>query len=302
MSLRNTSPRFGRVITAMVTPFDAAGKVDFAAAERLASHLVDHGSDGIVVSGTTGESATLTKTEKVELFHLISRAIGGRASVIAGVGSYSTQESIELAREAEKTGVDGFLVVAPYYNKPSQEGIYQHFRAIASAVDKPIVAYNVPGRTVTNIESSTAVRLSGLPNVVAIKEASKNLEQISEIVRDAAPGFELYSGDDGTTLPTLGVGGVGVVSVISHVNGLDIQRMFDAFESGNRAEAIRLHGAGVALTRTLFSAPSPTPTKTALQMLGILSCAGVRLPLVEATDAEREVIRTGLRNYGLLGD
>jgi len=290
---------FGRVITAMVTPLDSDGNVDFAAAEKLALHLAENGSDGLVISGTTGESATLTSDEKVELYSRISEAVKGKAAVIAGTGSYNTRETIELSQKAKAAGADGLLLVAPYYNKPSQEGLAQHFTAIASAVDLPILLYNVPGRTVTNLEASTVVRLSALSNVVGVKEASKNLEQIAEIVRDTADDFLVYSGDDGTTLPTLAVGGVGVVSVISHVNGPDLQKMIAAFLAGDHALAVKLHGKSLALTQALFSFPSPSPTKTALNLLGHLSQTTVRLPLIDATEAEREIVRKALDTYGL---
>lgn len=300
MTLKTNGPMFGRVVTAMVTPLDANGDVDFAQAERLASHLADNGSDGLVISGTTGESATLTSSEKVELFSRISKAVRGRAAVIAGTGSYNTRESVELSREAKAAGVDGLLVVAPYYNKPSQEGLYQHYKTIAEAVDLPVLLYNVPGRTVTNLEASTVVRLSKIGNIVGVKEASKNLEQIGEIVRDTPSDFLVYSGDDGTTLPILAIGGVGVVSVISHVNGNDIQAMIKSFFAGDLAEAIRLHGTSLALTKALFAFPSPSPAKNALSLLGLLPSTTVRLPLVDATEAEREGVKTALREYGLL--
>lgn len=300
MTLKTTGPMFGRVITAMITPFDGDGNVDFDEAVRLAQHLVKNGSDGLVISGTTGESATLTVAEKVELFSRISGAVGGNAVVLAGTGSYNTRETVEFSIQARDSGVDGLLVVTPYYNKPSQEGLYQHLKTVAASVDIPVMLYNVPGRTVTNLEASTVARLSAIDNIVAVKEASKNLEQIGEIVRDTPDDFLVYSGDDGTTLPILSVGGVGVVSVTSHVNGVDLQAMIAAFFASDFAEAIRLNGKSLALTKALFSFPSPSPAKTALKQLGLLNSTHVRLPLVDATEAERGAIKSALSQYGLL--
>ncbi|MGO8673042.1 MAG: 4-hydroxy-tetrahydrodipicolinate synthase [Capsulimonadaceae bacterium] len=292
-------PALGRVITAMVTPFDSEGRVDYGSAERLAAYLVANGSDGLVVSGTTGESPTLSHAEKLELFRVVKKTVGS-VPVVAGVGSNDTRATVELSRDAARTGVDGLLLVAPYYSKPSQEGLFQHFTAAADATDLPVLLYNVPGRTGTNIEPSTVVRLSSHPRIVGIKEASLNLAQIGDIALSARSGFLIYSGSDEVNLPVLALGGVGVISVISHLAGADLRRMIEAFETRDFPEALRLHLRTLPLTKAMFGVPSPTPTKTALQMLGVLESGAVRLPLVAADDAERAVIRAALAAYGLL--
>lgn len=291
--------QWGAVITAMVTPFNQDLEVNIDAAQALAELLVQTGSTGIVVSGTTGESPTLTHDEKVTLFRKVKEAVGKRAAVIAGTGSYDTAESVHLSQEAERVGVDGLLLVAPYYNRPSQEGLYQHFKTIAHAVDLPVMIYNIPGRTGVNIEPSTLLRLAEINNVVAVKEASGNLNQMSEICAQAPEGFLVYSGDDSLTLPLLAVGGVGVVSVASHLVGRDIRRMCEAFLAGQVQEARKLHHRMLPLFKALFCTTNPVPVKAALNMLGA-NVGGVRLPLVEANDKEKETIRKALREYGLL--
>jgi len=296
----HTEPRFGRVITAMVTPMTADGAVDCDAAIALADHLVGNGSDGIVVSGTTGESPTLTVEEKVSLFKAIRGAVGNRAKIIAGTGSYNTAETIELSRAAERCGVDGLLVVAPYYNKPSQEGLYQHFMAVADATDTPILLYNVPGRTITNIDAGTVVRLSDHPRIVGVKEASANMTLVGDIVQNTPDDFEVYSGADEVNLPTLALGSVGTISVISHLVGNDLAAMYRAFAEGDTAKARQIHLGTLPLTKAMFSFPSPSPTKTALAMLGIIPGVTVRLPLVEAQEKERAIVHAALRDYGLL--
>lgn len=291
--------QWGAVITAMVTPFNQDLEVNIDAAQALAELLVQTGSTGIVVSGTTGESPTLTHDEKVTLFRKVKEAVGKRAAVIAGTGSYDTAESVHLSQEAERVGVDGLLLVAPYYNRPSQEGLYQHFKTIAHAVDLPVMIYNIPGRTGVNIEPSTLLRLAEINNIVAVKEASGNLNQMSEICAQAPEGFLVYSGDDSLTLPLLAVGGVGVVSVASHLVGRDIRRMCEAFLAGQVQEARKLHHRMLPLFKALFCTTNPVPVKAALNMLGA-NVGGVRLPLVEANDKEKETIRKALREYGLL--
>ena len=284
----------------MVTPFDASGKVDFEEAGRLAQWLAAHGSDGLVVTGTTGESATLSHDEKLQMFATVRAAIGPETKVLAGTGSYDTAETIRLSQEAEATGVDGLLVVTPYYNKPSQEGLYQHYLAIAKATTLPIVLYNVPGRTQVNMEAATTLRLAQIENIVAIKEASSLLAQVGEIIRNAPDGFHLYGGADEVNLPILALGGVGNISVISHIVGPDLQRMHRAFFEGDMATARKIHLDTLPMTRALFSAPSPVPTKTALVKMDVLRSGHVRLPLVEACDEERAVIYAALKDYGLL--
>lgn len=293
---------WGRVLTAMVTPFAADGSLDEPGIRRLVDYLLDHGSDGLVASGTTGESPTLTWDEKLTLFSLVKEAVAGRGAVIAGTGGNNTAEAVKLSQEAAKLGMDGILLVAPYYNKPSQEGLYRHFRTIAEAVPLPVMIYNVPGRTSVNIEAGTVLRLArDVPNIVAVKEASGNLMQVSEIIAHAPEGFRVYSGEDGLVLPILAVGGYGVVSVTSHLVGDDLNQMHKAFFSGNLREAARLHASMLPIVRACFqpSTPSPVPVKAALNMLGI-PVGKPRLPLVEATEAERAVVAKALEDYGLL--
>ncbi|MGC8785339.1 MAG: 4-hydroxy-tetrahydrodipicolinate synthase [Armatimonadota bacterium] len=290
---------WGPVVTAMVTPFNEELEVNIDAAQALAELLVQTGSTGLVVSGTTGESPTLTHEEKVTLFRKVKEAVGNRAAVLAGTSTYDTAESVRLSQEAERAGVDGLLLVAPYYNRPSQEGLYQHFKTIAHAVDLPVMIYNIPGRTGVNVEPSTLLRLAEINNIVAVKEASGNLNQMSEICANAPEGFLVYSGDDSLTLPLLAVGGVGVVSVASHVVGRDIRRMCDAFFAGQVQEATKLHHRMLPLFKALFCTTNPVPVKAALNMMGA-NVGGVRLPLVEANEKEKEIIRKALRDYGLL--
>lgn len=295
-----TEPRFGRVLTAMITPFDAAGNVDYAETGRIARWLTEHGSDGLVVTGTTGESATLSRDEKVRLYETVVKAVGGQTKVLAGTGSYDTAETVMLSLAAEETGVDGLLVVTPYYNKPSQEGLYQHYKAVAEATTLPVVLYNVPARTSVNLEAVTVLRLAQIENIVGIKEASKLLDQVGEIILGAPEGFEVYGGADEVNLPILALGGVGNISVISHVVGPDLQKMHQAFFAGDMETARQIHLRTLPMTRVMFSAPSPVPTKTALAMLDVLPSSRVRLPLVEASEKERALIHAALKDYGLL--
>ena len=216
---------FGQIVTAMVTPFDENGEIDFQATRNLINHLIANGSDGLVVAGTTGESPTLSNEEKVQLFRFTVEVVNGRVPVIAGTGSNNTRESIELTMRAEDVGVDGIMLVAPYYNNPCQEGLYQHFKTIAEATSLPIMLYNIPGRSVVNISVETVVRLSKIPNIVSIKEASGDLDAMAEIIDHTPEGFSLYSGDDALTIPVLSIGGTGVVSVSSHVIGNEMQTM-----------------------------------------------------------------------------
>lgn len=284
----------------MATPFDSNGAIDETGAANLARHLVAHGSNGLVVAGTTGESATLTRDEKLKLFRLVKEAVGDKAHVLAGVGSNDTEDTMLLASDAYEDGADGLLVVTPGYNRPSQEGLFQHFQAIAEATPLPIMLYNVPGRTSVNLEAATVLRLAEIASIVAVKEASKNLDQISEILSSAPQGFELYSGTDEANFPILALGGVGIVSVVSHVVGDDLQTMHTAFFEGNWKTARDIHLKTLTMTKAMFSAPSPVPTKTALAMLGVLVNSRVRLPLVEANERERAVIHAALKDYGLL--
>ncbi|ACA59459.1 4-hydroxy-tetrahydrodipicolinate synthase [Candidatus Desulforudis audaxviator] len=290
---------FGRVLTAMVSPFDKNMELNLPMARKLARHLVDSGSDGLVVCGTTGESPTLSKEEKLELFRTVVDEVGGRAVVVAGTGSYSTKDSIALTQAAEKLGVDAVMLVCPYYNKPSQDGLYQHFRAVAESTNLPVMIYNIPGRTSINLLPQTCARLAEIGNIVAIKEASGNMDQATELRRLLPDHFHIYSGDDSMTLPLLAVGGKGVVSVAAHLVGGKIQEMINAFTSGNITLAAKLHSSLFPLIKGLFMTTNPVPVKAALGMLG-LNVGPPRLPLVEATEQEKEKLRVLLREAQLL--
>ncbi|HID05667.1 MAG TPA: 4-hydroxy-tetrahydrodipicolinate synthase [Armatimonadetes bacterium] len=292
----------GRLITAMVTPFDDELNVNYDEARRLALHLVETGSDGILVAGTTGESPTLSHDEKNELFRAVKEAVGDRAKVIAGTGNYCTRDSVALTKEAESIGVDAVLLVCPYYNKPSQAGLYQHFRTIAEATSLPVILYNIPSRTGRNIDADTVLQLAhDVPNIVGIKEASGDMAQVARICADAPQGFAIWSGNDEDTLHILTLGGIGVISVASHIVGNDIHRMIDAFTEGDVTTARDIHLKLMPLVKALFppTTSNPTPIKAALNMLGF-RVGGLRLPLVEATEAEREAVRRELVRLGKL--
>ena len=286
----------GRLLTAMVTPFDGKGEVDYEQAKRLASALIDSGSDGVVVSGTTGESPTLTTEEKLRLWSEIKADLRDRGSVIAGTGNYSTAESIELTREAEKVGVDAAMQVVPYYNKPPQEGLYQHFRGIAESTSLPCIIYNVPSRTVANISVDTVVRLSEVDNIVGIKEASADFDQITKIISGARDGFKVWSGNDGDTLPILALGGYGIVSVASHLVGLQIKEMIDSFLSGSTREAGQIHARLLPLVNSLFIVANPIPVKYALNAVGF-NVGGTRLPLVDPDEKTAASISEALSRH-----
>ncbi|MGE6753058.1 4-hydroxy-tetrahydrodipicolinate synthase [Rossellomorea sp. NPDC071047] len=277
---------FGRVSTAMVTPFDRKGNIDFTKTTQLIQYLIDNGSDSLVVAGTTGESPTLTKEEKMALFRHVVKVVNGRVPVIAGTGSNNTHASIELTKKAVEAGVDAIMLVAPYYNKPSQEGLFQHFKAIAESTALPVMLYNIPGRSSVNVSPETIIRLSEIENIVAVKEASGDLDSMTEIISHTSDDFMLYSGDDGLTLPVLSIGGTGIVSVASHIIGNEMQEMVAAFTSGNHSMAAGLHQKLLPVMKGLFTSPNPTPVKTALQMKG-LDVGSVRLPLIPLTEVER---------------
>jgi len=290
--------KFGQVLTAIVTPFDDNGEIDFNATKTLVEHLITNGTDGLVVAGTTGESPTLTTEEKIELFKCVVEAAAGRVPVIAGTGSNNTKASINLTKLAEETGVDGIMLVAPYYNKPSQEGLYQHFKTIAQSTSLPVMLYNIPGRSVVNISVETIVRLSAIPNVVSIKEASGDLDTMAEIISKTPSDFTLYSGDDGLTIPVLAIGGAGVVSVASHIIGNEMQEMIDAFKSGDIQKAAATHRNLLPLMRALFIAPSPSPVKAALNLNGT-HVGGVRLPMVPLSNEEQSALEKVLQTSGI---
>lgn len=278
--------KLGNICTAMVTPFDRKGNLDLKKTSQLIDYLIDHGSDSLLVAGTTGESPTLTIEEKLALFSHSVESVAGRVPVIAGTGGNNTRSAIELTKKAEQTGIDGILLVAPYYNKPNQEGLYQHFKVIAESTSLPVVLYNIPGRSVVNLLPDTVIRLSEIGNIVGIKEASGNLDQMCEIIQGTDESFSVYSGDDGLTLPLLSVGGDGVVSVASHIIGNEMQEMITSYKSGDTNKSAEWHRRLLPLMRELFAAPSPVPVKTALQMQG-LDVGGVRLPLIPLTEEER---------------
>lgn len=290
---------FGRVLTAMVTPFNDDLSVNYKAAADLAQYLVANGSDGLVVAGTTGESPTINSEEKLKLFEAVLAAVGDKATVIAGTGSNDTSASIALTKEAEKLGVHGIMAVGPYYNKPPQEGFYQHFKAIAEATTLPLIVYNVPGRTGSNILPATIVRLAEIKNIVAVKEASGSLEQASEIARNAPNGFMLYSGDDSLTLPILAVGGTGIISVAAHVVGKRMQEMISAFFAGNIETAKAIHLELTPFFKVIFITANPIPIKAAVNMIG--QYAGpARLPLVPATTEELTQIKKVMEQIHML--
>lgn len=291
---------FGRVITAMVTPFAEDGSVNYEVAEKLAVHLVEQGNDGLVICGTTGESPSLTWDEEYQLFKVIKSAVGNRAKILAGTGSNSTEEAIAATREAAKLGLDGTLQVVPYYNKPPQEGLYQHFKAIAKACpDLQMMLYNVPGRTSCNLEAETVAKLAEIENIVAIKEASGDLEQACQIRRLTPPSFAIYSGEDALTLPMLTVGGIGVVSVAAHLVVGDLQKMIRAFEQGNNQLATEIQLKLFPLYKILFSTTNPIPVKYALK-LQEWQVGSLRLPLCELELDLQAKLKTTLKDLSLI--
>lgn len=273
----------GQISTAMVTPFSNEGTIDFEKTERLIEHLIENGTDSLVVSGTTGESPTLTWEEIEELVTFTVKQVKGRIPVIVGTGSNCTQTSIDATKRMEKCGVDGVMLVTPYYNKPDQLGLYTHFSTIAKETDLPILLYNIPGRSVVNMLPETTIALSKIPNIQAIKEASGDLEQMAAIIDGTDDDFKVYSGDDGLALPLLAIGGDGVISVASHVVGNEMQKMVTAYKEGRGKEAARMHRKLLPVFNALFSSPNPVPVKYALQSIGI-ETGGVRLPLVSLED------------------
>jgi len=286
----------GRLLTAMVTPFHEDGSVNYERARKLALALVNSGSDGLVIAGTTGESCTLSWEEEYRLFQEIKSEIGNRATIIAGTGSNSTSEAIEATVAARKTGVDGFLLVVPYYNKPTQEGLYQHFKAIAESTDLPCILYNVPSRTVTNLSAETVIRLSEIPNIIGVKEASGNFSQIAQIIDRARQGFLVWSGNDSDTLPILALGGYGVISVASHLVGNQIKEMINSFLANDVARAAWLHRQLLPLFDVLFIVSNPMPVKYALNSIGF-DVGKPRLPLLEPDEKAALQIREVLKRY-----
>jgi 4-hydroxy-tetrahydrodipicolinate synthase len=290
---------FGEVITAMVTPFDDDGKLDLVAAGKLINHLIENGSDSIVLSGTTGESPTLTDEEKISLFDYAVKNFSSKIKIIAGTGSNDTRHSIELTKEARNVGVDGILLVTPYYNKPGYSGLYKHFEAIASETDIPIIMYNVPSRTSCNMGAGLCLELAKIANITGVKEASSDFKQISEITSKAPRDFLVYSGNDGDTLPMLSLGAHGIISVASHLVGKDIKKMISLFKSGNVVEAAKLHHWLHDIFYGLFITTNPVPLKEALNLIGI-KVGKPRLPLTCMSDSELEVFRGVIGKYNFL--
>ena len=285
----------GRLLTAMVTPFDEKGNVDYGQARKLALALLDSGSEGVVVVGTTGESPTLTRDEELRLFREVKSAVGDRGAVIAGTGSNNTAEALSATKGAEEAGADGCLLVVPYYNKPTQEGLYQHFKTIAESTRLPCILYNVPSRTVTNLAAETTIRLSQIDNIIGIKEASGNLEQTAKII-SGTRDFRVWSGNDTDTLLILAVGGYGVISVASHIVGNQINEMIYSFVNGDTEKAAEIHRRLLPLVNALFVVSNPIPVKYAVNQVGF-NVGKPRLPLTEPDEATATLINNTLKNY-----
>jgi len=288
--------KLGRLITAMVTPFDEEGEVNYEQAKKLALALLNSGSDGILVVGTTGESPTLLREEELRLFSEVKSAVGERGTVIAGTGSNSTAEALATTKGAEQIGVDACLLVVPYYNKPTQEGLYQHFKTIAESTSLPCILYNVPSRTVTSLSADTTIKLSRIDNIIGIKEASGNLGQVSKIISNTEQDFLVWSGNDSDTLLILTLGGYGVISVASHLVGNQIKAMIDNFINGKTGEAASIHRRLLPLINALFIVSNPIPVKHALNHIGF-NVGKPRLPLTEPDEKSAAVIRDTLKNY-----
>ena len=288
--------KLGRLITAMVTPFNEQGEVDYEQAKKLALALLNSGSDGVLVVGTTGESPTLLREEELRLFAEVKSAVGEQGAVIANTGSNSTAEALEATKKAERIGVDACLLVVPYYNKPTQDGLYQHFKTIAQGTNLPCILYNVPSRTITNLSADTTIKLSHIDNIIGVKEASGNLDQISKIINGAKEGFLVWSGNDGDTLPMLALGSYGIISVASHLVGNQIKEMIDNFINGKVAESASIHRHLLPLVNALFIVSNPIPVKYALNCVGF-NVGKPRLPLTEPDEKSAAFIKDTLKNY-----
>ena len=282
----------GRLLTAMVTPFDDEGRVDYEQARRLATALVESGSDGVVVAGTTGESPSLTRVEQTRLFAEIHDALDGKGNVVAGTGSNSTAEAVEYTEDAQEVGADAALLVVPYYNKPTQEGLYLHFKAIAESTDLPCILYNVPSRTITNLSAETTIRLSQVPNIIGVKEASADFDQIATIIEGADDGFQVWSGNDADTFSIMCLGGYGVVSVASHLVGRQIKGMMQMFLDGSVAGAAAEHRRMLPLFKGIFVVANPIPVKYCVNLAGF-NVGSTRLPLNDP-DEKTETFLTDL--------
>jgi 4-hydroxy-tetrahydrodipicolinate synthase len=291
--------RFGAVVTAMVTPFHEDHSLDLDTAQTLAAHLLDHGSDSLVVAGSTGESPTLAHREKVELFKAVVEVAAGRGKVLCGTGTYNTAETVELSAEAEEAGADGLLVVTPYYSKPPQRGLLEHFTRVANAVAVPVIAYNIPGRTGIRIEHDTLLAMAEVSNIVGVKDSTGDFQAISRLIGEAPADFEVYSGDDWATFGYVCLGAVGVVSVAAHLVGGRIRQMIELIDSGDIPAARKVHEELTPLFNALFITSNPIPVKAALELVG-RRVGPPRLPLVRATAEERARIEKALSDAGLL--
>ncbi len=295
------NPYFGRLLTAMVTPFNADGSVNYENAADLADWLIAHGSDGLVVAGSTGEAATMTIDEKLELFRVVVNRVNKRVPVIAGTGTNCTADTVKMTKMAEAMGIDGVLIVGPYYNKPTQEGFYQHFAAVAQSTKLPIIVYNVPGRTASNIAPATVARLAeDFDNIVAIKEAAGNVAQVNELFTVLPEDFTIYSGDDIEVLPFMSVGATGLISVLSNCGGELLQSLMQAYEDGRVKEAARINTKMVPLAKAMFMETNPIPVKAATTMATGIECGEPRLPLTPLTEENREKLAALLKEHGMM--
>ena len=295
-----TEPRFGRMIPAMVTPFDENLELDLKQARALARRLVEGGSDALVINGTTGESPTVFYPQKMKLFEAVVAEVGGEVPIIANVGDNCTADTVDFAQDVQKLGVDAFMLVVPYYNKPPQEGLYQHFKTIAESVDLPCILYNIPGRCVINMTAETTLRLANdVENIVAIKEASGNLEQVAAIIKDAPDGFDVYSGDDSLTYEMMKLGATGVISTAGNVSPARMKEITTLCAAGNFEEAKKAHDAFLPLMDELFVTANPIMVKEALNLAGF-PVGGVRLPLVNATEEQSAHLAQVMKEVGIL--
>lgn len=295
------NPYFGRLLTAMVTPFNADGSVNYEKAADLAEWLINNGSDGLVVAGSTGEAATMSAEEKLELFRVVVNRINKRVPIIAGTGSNNTADSVKMTKMAEAMGVDGALIVGPYYNKPTQEGFYQHFAAVVQSTGLPIIVYNVPGRTASNISPAIVARLAAdFENIVAIKEAAGNVAQVAELYSVLPEEFTIYSGDDGLILPFMSVGATGLISVLSNIGGGILQDVMQAYEDGRVREAAKLNARMVPLANAMFIETNPIPVKAAVTLVTGIDAGQPRLPLTPMEPANKAKMVAVLQEYGLV--
>lgn len=295
------NPYFGRLLTAMVTPFNADGSVNYEKAADLAEWLINNGSDGLVVAGSTGEAATMSAEEKLELFRVVVNRINKYVPVIAGTGSNNTADSVKMTKMAEAMGVDGALIVGPYYNKPTQEGFYQHFAAVAQSTGLPIIVYNVPGRTASNISPAIVARLAAdFENIVAIKEAAGNVAQVAELYSVLPEEFTIYSGDDGLIIPFMSVGATGLISVLSNIGGGILQDVMQAYEDGRVREAAKLNARMVPLANAMFIETNPIPVKAAVTLVTGIDAGQPRLPLTPMEPANKAKMVAVLQEYGLV--